>query len=683
MKERKGDVASLCDILTVPAEVFYVQMQERADAWARERGTMIQQNLTVTQEKLPEWKQEMLACAERNYRGEHVLNGTNNQFLFVGNPPRWKERLVPDPEYVADLNRMRHWIRFIMAYYLTEEKKYAIKLKEELLDWIQECAPPQLDGMDVFHQCYTIVSPWKCIETGIRMFRSWPDAICFLMWAKLLDQEELLTIACSVYRQGELLRKVTPQVFGGADHNHYLIQMLGLLNITDLFPELQDAREWESFANGELIRCTENQLTEDGAQVEGCPHYHLNCMEHFCLWLALAKKRGLKLPEASLARIGKGLDYAFMARRPNGQCVPWGDSDVTDFAALLALLGHTAFGKKKWIAWLCEMGEPWEQIRGMTFENQTNLMRAGNIMLFDWNTAEWGLQKGEDGEPERSSLYSLQRGTGQAIFRSSWKQDGMHVFFGCRKLIFGQGRVNNHEHVALLSFDFTALGRPQVVDPGRFSYDEIEERRALKSPQMHNCLLLDDRPPIEYVSSWCYGPIEHDGCITDLQAQENCVWAQGLHTFYFPVIHSRLVAMVEDCFLVVWDKLTHLKGPHHVDLYFHLDSTEVRRGPSGFYTEHPGEANVYVHSLDNLEGSILPGYISEVYNVKRPSTRIRFEEAVTGAREYVTLVIPFLEKRSEVVLLSSFWEEDYSCRELCVNGKRYVIKWNGENFYVR
>ena len=63
-----------------------------------------------------------------------------------------------------------------------------------------------------------------------------------------------------------------PRLFPEADHNHYLMENLGLLEIASLFPEFADAGMWKAHAVREIERCAARQLTPDGGQVEGCPH---------------------------------------------------------------------------------------------------------------------------------------------------------------------------------------------------------------------------------------------------------------------------------------------------------------------------------------------------------------------------------------------------------------------------
>lgn len=87
------------------------------------------------------------------------------------------------------------------------------------------------------------------------------------------------------------------------------------------------------------------------------------------------------------------------------------------------------------------------------------------------------------------------------MLRTGWTRDALSVFFAARSPV-----NNGHAHIDPMGFDFTALGRPLVVDPGRYTYREDADRRAYKSADWHNTLTIDGRPPFEYLGAWAYSP---------------------------------------------------------------------------------------------------------------------------------------------------------------------------------
>ena len=134
----------------------------------------------------------------------------------------------------------------------------------------------------------------------------------------------------AVYTQTKILRKVSPLLWPKADHNHFLMECLGILTTALYFPELREAEEWKSFAIDGIERCCLAQLTEDGGQIEGCPSYHNGCMFWFGLAVVLAKRFHFKFSDQYMELFRRNLDYSIYSLRPTGKCVPVGDSHANN-----------------------------------------------------------------------------------------------------------------------------------------------------------------------------------------------------------------------------------------------------------------------------------------------------------------------------------------------------------------
>lgn len=614
----------------------------------------------------PNWAEELLKKAEMEYRGEQILPGTQSKPIFVGVPPRWKEQKVTDNEYLWCLNRMYQWNDFVAATCITDDIKYAVRIREELLDWIDQCPPPPIVyKMKEISASFNSVTPWRTLEAGIRMFEVWPHALSLLEVEGLLNQQEKEIVKKSFYEHGLVLRSIPPLLWPEANHNHYLMENLGLLYICHLFPEFESSSEWFSHAHKQILRCVKAQISDEGAQIEGCPAYHNLCMDFFCLWLILCKKSGLEVPEDIKKKIRKGLDYSMASFRPQGGGVPWGDSDADYSAVKSAMLGYRAFHDARWLACLKGL----LGIDRLERECAVCILESGSL---DIHT----ILQNMSFEASNSDLsrISFQKEINQVSYRTSWKPDAFHIQFGCQ--IPGD---NGHAHIDPLSFDFSALGKNLLADPGRYTYDEANDRKLFKSVEMHNCLLIDSCSPYEYISSWKFGR-QHDGCLIKAEEKNNCFWAQGIHTCYFPVICQRVVCIVKERCLVVWDRLEHLNGNHNIQIYFHVDTEKLYPGdvPGSFYTQRREEANTAIFSLSELPAKLLPGFISEEMDIRRPSVRICYEDScASGTENYLTVIVPFTGKRP-VVRAKGFYEEaGYICAEISMSGCSFSLKWNG------
>ena len=577
----------------------------------------------VISERFPAYRDNILAQADLALEGKLVLPGTAAKPYFVGNPPDWHVNPVNDAEYLWGLNRMSHWKPLLWAYAFTGEARYAQKVVEELDDWIARCPRPRLS-----QEYYNLVTPWRSLETGIRMFESWPCLSFFLEGTEFMPPERLVRFRQSLQEHGEVLAQICPQLWPKADHNHYLMENLGLLVLATVLPDSPTTSQWAAHACRELERCAAAQIMPEGGQIEGCPHYHNGCIYWFARAAIQAQSSRQSLSNDYRLRLERMVDYTIHATRPSGTTVPWGDSDaICSFAATSVVYGYLATGRKEPLATL-------KALLGVASLHDAVLNAAWLI---------------DDLEPVLSLIDSLdssatasfptcnwQKSLDQAAFRTDWSREALSVFFACRTPV-----NNGHAHIDPAGFDFTGLGRPLVVDPGRFTYRNDDDRRKFKSAAWHNTLTLDDRDPFEYLDTWRYGP-QKDGHIVNVVANPGILAASSEHHNYEPAIHRRAIAIIDGEFLVVLDDVIGANPDTTVQLHYHLDFTAVEVG--GRQASAKGaEVSLVVVTSPGLEASTRPGKISDKSDVARPSTLLLFEDLRDHAsrRRYATLLVPY------------------------------------------
>ena len=331
-------MTSLQTILGQPAspEAFHAS----ATARLASQADGLRQKARLIGQQFPALKADTVRKADLALQGMLVLPGTSAQPYFVGSPPGWKLNPVQDNEYVWSLNRMMHWIPLLQAYSLTGQGNYARRVTDELRDWLASCPRPPVEAIDRFNG----VDPWRMLEAGIRMFSSWPLVLAHLLGSEHFNPELLAAFAASVFEHGEALYRVSPVLYPQADHNHYLMESLGLLTAACLFPEFSTVEKWKAHAVRELERCAAVQIAEEGGQIEGCPHYHNACIGFFVRALSVARANGINFSPDFLLKIKRGIDYSMYSLRPSGTAVPWGDSDA-DIALPVdaALSGYRLF----------------------------------------------------------------------------------------------------------------------------------------------------------------------------------------------------------------------------------------------------------------------------------------------------------------------------------------------------
>lgn len=571
----------------------------------------------------PDTVKETLARAEDAYRGMLMLPGTGGKKEFVGNPPCWLERRHNDNEFLWQLNRMTHWQDMLEAYSLTKEEKYAKKVIDEMLNWIDTMdIPEELVNypLSYFSEC----NPQRALELGIRSYKTWPLVLEHLGKTEYFTEEILEKYLEAVYRQIKALRKVSPLLWPNADHNHFLMECLGILTTALYFPELKDAEEWKSYAIDGIERCARAQLTEVGGQIEGCPSYHNGCMFWFGLAVQLSKRFGFEFSGEYKKRYRKNLDYSIYAMRPTGKCVPAGDSHANYLASMAGIYGYFAFGELTWLG----LASNFIDIETIYEEADRHAWRALDMPKFY-----------EDLETLKNGSYVCDMPLtfwnpelGQAIIRSGWSREALSFFMTCRSPV-----QNAHAHIDLMSFDFTALGKNMVCDPGIFCYRDDEDRRMFKSTAYHSTAVINDRNQFEYLASFRFGP-QKEGSIYHVEDRDFYTVASASHTNYDPVIHYRHMALVENKFILVVDVLTGLEQ-NDVKRYFHLDYTDVEVKDS-IVSAKDSKANLSLYSYPPENISLLPGRLSDTNDVARESVRAVYQGTYSGEQCFVTILVP-------------------------------------------
>lgn len=614
----------------------------------------------------PEAAERILTTARNACEGKVILSGTMGKPFFVGKPPHWHEDMVNDGEFVVELNRMQHWNDCIIAYALTGERVFPELIVSEMADWIKSCPRPAVEGdWDEVRPNFRGPKPWSSLEGGLRMMNAWYNAFCFLMQEDFMTPALFPLFVGSVEDHAEMLMKVPPKLWPEANHNHYLSENVGLFYAGEMLQELPEAKEWQAQAERELERCAKNQLTLDGGQVEGCPLYHNVCIDMFGKWALSAKRCGVEIPSDVLQQIRNAIDYALYSLRPTGEGVPWGDSDPDDQIVQTVGLGYRVFGSREWVDAVCRI-IPLEKLKKMSTRYCFSLIGVS----FDSFAKAADFRTDELQLPLSNWQHQLQ----QVMFRTGWDKDALSVFFACRVPC-----QNGHGHIDPAGFDFCGLGKALLVDPGRYTYREEEMRQTIKSAKMHNTLTIGGREPFTYISSFHFAN-EKDGCILDLSEGENYTAAQALHTSYFPMIHQRLVAILDRSILLVWDRVDHMTGEEPVEIWYNANTLTAALQSDGTVATHD-DVNFCLRASEGLHIDFQPGVISEQVDAVRPSTRIRMTDNASekGVCNYLSVIVPYQENCPKISAVR--FEEDGKTASFSIGQKKYQCSWRDDRFH--
>lgn len=594
---------------------------------AKERASLSDKAKVIGRE-LPEIITSILKEAEEAKNGFVLLPG-NSKKSQIGCPPGWHEDPYHNNEYVFQISRMNHWLPMLYAYSVTKDESYSKKIIDEMMNWIAVCPRGPVFAEDKTPQTGYFNSPaakeWRLLECGIRPYRTWCPVLEGLCFSPHFTLDVFETALYSLYEHCEVVYHLSPLAWPKADHNHYLMENLGLLAVSCMFPELKDSDVWKAHALKELCRCMEQQVDEQGAQIEGCPSYHNGCLFWFAMVLVYGRKYNFTVPQSYRERFERMAVHSLYATRPNGTNVPWGDtSTLTGTLAKAAVCSYLGTSDSS-ILNLC-----------LNYYSREDLLKEAEEQIWRMDDVSGfitALKQSRPAQPGLPLLY-YNKVLKHVYFRTGWSREDLSVMFACRSPI-----QNNHAHIDPCGFDFTAFGIPMAVDPGKYTYQDGEARKNFKSMQWHNTLTLNNQSAWDYISSWRYGP-QKEGQITGCGVEKGMIWAIASHLNYEPAVHTRALALVSGEFLLVIDVVKHLNPDDSVQIQFHIDRPHVQ------VKDNTGNAgwneNISLSVTSNAGTPVLiPAKISDRNDVCRDSVILQYQKFQPEETEvFVSVLCP-------------------------------------------
>ncbi|MHC3589221.1 alginate lyase family protein [Streptococcus suis] len=471
------------------------------------------------------YKQLLLSCQ----------NLLNDIFIFEDNwdmepcsvgyhlaPLDWTADCRGDEEWTFMLNRQEYLWKLVLAYLVEKDSRYMEQVKRFIFSWIEQVTD--------WHPKRTSS---RTLDTAIRCL-SWLNILPFLIDWGGLSEDEYKKLLASIQQQLLYLRRH----YRAKDRlsNWGIFQTGAMLLAYTYIGDQVDLEELHHFAHQEIKEQIQTQILEDGTQFEQSFLYHV---EVYKLLLELA----FLLPayrKKWTPVLKKMADYVLQMTGPYGKSVALGDSDVHCTSDIL-------------------------QMTAIFFEDSTYLVDDSKLdlgVLF---------LVGENGLRVFEHLTAQPRSSGGQHFSESGHSV---VKEGDSYLCFKAGPMGSaHSHSDQNSLCFYNKGQPIIIDSGRFSYRECEERYLLKSAWAHSTCILDGYSPEQIKGSWEYDTypqfISHS-----YKSFEHCHWMQGVYQAKtsqgLPYWHKRQVLMVGGDLLLIVDSVD-CSGQHELTCQLILD----------------------------------------------------------------------------------------------------------------
>jgi len=481
-----------------------------------------------------------------------------------GSPPDWHRDplsgLIWPLDYHADINLLRGdgsdvrtlWELNRLSQLITLARSYTVKNDERLSEeFLQQVASWHLRNP------YGRGANWNCaMEVALRAMNLLAAFEVF-RHSHYLDEQALAMLLAVFDQHGRFIRQNLEFSYVGTS-NHYLSDIVGLLWLGIMLPELEQAGDWRDFGLREMLREMDKQVLADGADYEAATGYHRFVLELLLYTFILCRANVIEIDEGYWKKLHQMLEYVGAYLRPDGYAPLIGDSDS---GQVLPISRHRADDHAYVLA-----------IGAVVF-NDPRLKLPGVAMPQEllWILGDQGVGTYQQLTPNETSRGS--RGFPEAGIYIV-RDDDLYLLFNASGAgVNGRG---SHGHNDALSVEVSACGRPFIIDPGTFVYTrDLHERHLFRSTAYHSTVEIDgaEQNTTEEQIPFVIGN-EAQPRVLEWETESELESVMAEHYGYLrlpqPVTHRRRVVFNKrQRYWFVSDELTG-SGEHNLSFRFHL-----------------------------------------------------------------------------------------------------------------
>ena len=594
----------------------------------------------------------LIASAHRAAHGKFDLLGHSG--LSFGDPIDW--HLEPEsgkrtgidhwskidylnPEVAGDkkitweLNRHQHFVTLGQAYWLTGNEWFASVFVAQATSWMDSNPPGR--GIN-----------WaSSLEVGFRSI-SWLWALHLFAGSPQLTTQFVMRLLKYLIAHGRHLELYLSHYF--SPNTHLTGEALALFYIGTALPELKRAERWRVLGQRTLLEQLLIQVRADGVYFEQSSYYHRYTTDFYMHLVMLAKASGASLPAEVELKLADMLDHLMWITRPDGSTPLIGDDDggqliklgvraTDDFRDTLAT-GAALFGHG--------------DLKAVAGKAPAELL---------WLLGPDGLSRYDHlkGEPSNQSSRAF-KSSGYYVMRDGWAEDSSSVVIDCGP----HGSLAcGHAHSDALAFEFAALGKTWLVDPGTFTYTgDSQARDEFRTTDAHNTISVDGQSQSLPAGSFSWGHVA-SASIRSFIAGNGYDYFEGSHSGYErladAVRHQRSMLFVKadgeqdgfeapSSYLVVRDTLI-AQERHHYRITYHLapGCSAIADGNRVIVSEPGGgRLNIAVFGRSEPRASVIQGWVSRGYGRREPALVAHFEVDATGPQEFASFIMPSAGKKT-------------------------------------
>jgi hypothetical protein len=528
-----------------------------------------------------------------------------------------------DIRVLWELNRLGHLITLGRAYRLTGNEEFAREFLNQVESWREQNA-------------IGFGANWCCaMEVALRAMNLLAAFTLFRRSIQLSEEGMLQFLALLEQHGSHIERNLEFSYI--ATGNHYLSDVVGLLWIGIMLPELRRAKQWREWALTEMLRELDKQVLDDGGDFEASTGYHRFVLELFLYSFVLCKQNGVEIDESKGRKLELMLNYIKAYLRPDGLAPLIGDTD----SGQALPIRHRAANDHDYIL---AVGE-------MAFDRAKSKPCEELFWIFGPTALEKTIMSGV--AAERSAAFP---NTGTYIMR----KDDLYLAFNASGA-GGNGR-GSHGHNDALSIEVSACDCAFIVDPGSYLYTaDLQERHLFRSTAYHSTLQVDDSEQNTTYKAvpFVIGDEAHPRVLRwesndsrDLLVAEH----DGYKRLSNPVTHRRTVTFDKQArFWLVEDELFG-SGEHSIAVRFHFNSglelslTEDRMAVA--YDKITSSC-LFVSSFDSPhEPELEASFVSSDYGAKQESISVVWRAKTSGSAKFRWALVPVCKGENQAERLS-------------------------------
>ena len=576
-----------------------------------------------------------ITAAEKMVDGRIDLLGLKN--LYVGTDIDWHREPVSakrsplkhwkefddldsaetgNKKIIWELNRHQHFFTLGVAFWLTNDERFAEIFARQLGSWMEQNPP----GIGI---------NWSSsLEVSLRAM-SWIWAFHFFRDSEYFTPELLKQALKYLYHHGRHIEQYLSKYF--SPNTHLTGEALGLYYLGTQLPFFERAKHWRKTGEDILFAEITRQVLPDGVYFEQSTWYHRYTADIFSQFVMLRALNGDPYYTGGSAeienRLQKAFDFLMSVTLPDGKTPVIGDDDGGRMLPLTSAKPDDFRGTLAVGAAIFDRGD-YKAVGGPAIEEIFWLMGPAGVGSYDAK---------QETEPEFASMDFADGG--YFVMRDGWSDTDNHLIVDCGEV---GSLAGGHGHADTLSIEVAVHGKTLLVDSGTYTYHESREMRDyFRSSTAHNTLVIDRLSSSSPGNTFGW-KTRADATRKTWISENRFDLFEGSHNGYQrlenPATHDRSILFLKSDYWIMRD-LVETVGEHEYSLNFHYDSET--KPVIGYEGKWVGDDDHRLFTFgDNGSWQQKESWISNNHGNKMNAPFLRFMSSGEGTQEFFTFILP-------------------------------------------